>query len=193
MKPGKHLDSTLLSSRIRSALLPAVRLDLLPKAAIDIYLTVLDAGGSSSTGGSSLAASTASLESCAALGLTAASAALALAGVDMWGLAVGALASVQSSPSPTRILIDPTPAEAAAASSSAASSSIVSLATMPALGSVISLDTTTTSGSGLGLDDMDGAVRALERAAAKVHLVVAEALQDEVKQRQERGLGNVGR
>lgn len=56
---------------------------------------------------------------------------------------------------------------------------------MPALGSVISLDTTTTGGKsgGLGLEDIDAAVQALEAAAAKVHLVVAEALQEDVRKR----------
>lgn len=64
-----------MSSQIQQALLPSLRLDLLPKASLDVYLTVLEADASE--------------DGCAALGATAASAALADAGVEMYGLVVG--------------------------------------------------------------------------------------------------------
>ncbi|KAG0363938.1 hypothetical protein BGZ54_007956 [Gamsiella multidivaricata] len=64
-------------SNIR-ALTPAVRLDLLPKSAIDVFITVLESDG---------------WGSCLAAAITAASAALAHAGIEMLDLVAGCSAS----------------------------------------------------------------------------------------------------
>ncbi|WFC94911.1 E2 ubiquitin-conjugating enzyme [Malassezia brasiliensis] len=46
-KPGKDVESPGSAAQVKQALLPAIRLDLLPKASIDIYITVLDMDTSS--------------------------------------------------------------------------------------------------------------------------------------------------
>lgn len=58
---------------IQQSLLPAVRLELLPKSSIDIYLFVIENDG---------------IEGCVSSGSIAASTALAHAGIDMLGLVV---------------------------------------------------------------------------------------------------------
>lgn len=63
---------------ITQALTPAVRLELLPKSAIDIYITVLESDG---------------WGSCLAAAITCASAALAHAGIEMLDLVAGCSAS----------------------------------------------------------------------------------------------------
>lgn len=57
--------------QIQQALLSAVRLELLPKSTIDIFITVIENDG---------------MEGCIAAGSVAASAALADAGIEMLGL-----------------------------------------------------------------------------------------------------------
>lgn len=77
-KPGKDVESPSCAALVEQALLPAIRLDLLPKASIDVHITVLDMD--TSTAG------------CVALAVTAASVALAEAGIEMFGLVTGASA-----------------------------------------------------------------------------------------------------
>ncbi|KAF9306165.1 hypothetical protein BGZ74_007367 [Mortierella antarctica] len=67
-----------LSLIITQALTPAVRLDLLPKSAIDVYITVLESDG---------------ISSCLSAAITAASAALAHAGIEMLDLVAACSAS----------------------------------------------------------------------------------------------------
>ncbi|CAO1630846.1 unnamed protein product [Parajaminaea phylloscopi] len=190
-KPGKSLESALLSSRIHSSLLPCIRLALLPKASLDVYITVLEAD--------------APLEGVVAQAVTAASAALASAGVELWALCVGTVAALQESTpegsssasapgSSSLLLVDPTKSEAANGTDSATSPSrptLVSLVSMPALGSVVSLDVSAGSAatqgtegsmgggaSGMDLETLDTAVATLTSSAAQVHKLVAEALQE---------------
>lgn len=88
---------------VQQALLPAIRLDLLPKSSIDVHIMVLDVDTS--------------LLGCCALGVTAASAAIAEAGVQMLGLVVGASASAISTLSindaEQEWLVDPSKSESA--------------------------------------------------------------------------------
>jgi len=67
-----------LSLIITQALTPAVRLELLPKSAIDVYITVLESDG---------------WGSCLSAAITCASAALAHAGIEMLDLVAGCSAS----------------------------------------------------------------------------------------------------
>lgn len=60
-----------IAVQIQQALTPAVRLELLPKSMLDIFLTVIENDGS---------------EGCIAAGSVAASVALADAGIEMLGL-----------------------------------------------------------------------------------------------------------
>lgn len=205
----QNLESTLLSSRIHSALLPSIRLSLLPKSSLDVYLTVIEADGP--------------LESCVALGVTAASAALATAGIELWGLCIGTVgAYVPSEQSGSNaatgekaqakglLIVDPTRSESLPQTVSTRSvrPKLISLCTIPALGSVTSLDVSCGSSSSsearseedepaaaqvndsrtsssLTIAEMDGVVRRLTEAAAQIHLVVAQALQEDVAAREE--------
>lgn len=74
---SQDTESPSLSSLVHSALLPSIRLDLLPKASLDIYITILEADSFE--------------EGCGAAGVTAASVALADAGIELYGLVVGAV------------------------------------------------------------------------------------------------------
>ena len=78
LKPGKEAEVASPAALVQQALLPAVRLELLPKSSIDVHVTVLDADTS--------------MLGYSALAVTAASAALAEAGVEMLGLVTGAAA-----------------------------------------------------------------------------------------------------
>lgn len=190
--PPKNLESTLPSSRIHSSLLPCIRLALLPKASIDIFITVLEAD--------------APLEGVVALAVTAASAALASAGVELWALCVGAVVAISSeeggegeeregtpqrepanSVSSRDFLVDPTRSEAAgilSPSSPPSPPSLVSMISMPALGSVVSFDVSARGNNGAGakggidLETLDAAVTILTASAAQIHKLVAEALQE---------------
>ncbi|KOS15383.1 hypothetical protein Malapachy_2650 [Malassezia pachydermatis] len=118
-KPGKDTEKSGPASLIQQALLPAVRLELLPKSSIDVYVTVLDSD-TSELGYSSL-------------GVTAASAALAQAGVEMLGFVTGSTASLMYSlpvngATHQQWLVDPSQSEAIH------SSTHLMICTMPALG-----------------------------------------------------------
>jgi len=117
-KPGKDVELPELGAIVEQALLPAVRLELLPKASIDIHITVLDQD-TSVLGG-------------VALAVTAASAALAEAGVEMLGLVTGASASaltpLPSSGKDQQWVVDPSQEEAAHASAH------LMVCSLPALG-----------------------------------------------------------
>lgn len=63
--------------QVHQALVPAVRLELLPKSTIDVFISVLENDG---------------IESCVAAASIAASAALADAGIEMFGLVVACAA-----------------------------------------------------------------------------------------------------
>jgi exosome complex component MTR3 len=118
---------------IHQAISSSVRLELLPKSTIDIFITVIEADG---------------LESCIAVGSLAASTALADAGIEMFGLVMSCSAvnrtrlsavnyrqlmkSVQAVVG-NEIWLDPVAAE-----SQAASATII-LACMPALATVTSI------------------------------------------------------
>lgn len=162
VKPGKDLDSETLSSLVHTSLLPCIRLSLLPKSSLDIYISILQADGP--------------LEGIATWATTAASLSLALAGVELWGLCIGVGACLvpagDDAKKTTRILVDPTKVEAAAAGQ--AGKGTIALFGMPALGSISSLEQ---SGS-IELQDMEETVKVLTTAAAQVHLVIARALQE---------------
>lgn len=102
---------------VHQALFPSIRIDLLPKSSIDVHIMVLDADTS--------------LLGCCALATTAASAAVARAGVQMFGLVVGTAAvrilylpeksatpslPTDSRPSQQQWLVEPTRSESANAS-----------------------------------------------------------------------------
>ncbi|KAH9842615.1 mRNA transport regulator 3 [Rhodofomes roseus] len=109
--PIRDAEDRSLAVQIQQALLPAVRLELLPKSTIDIFLTVIENDG---------------IEGCIASGSVAASAALADAGIEMLGLVMACSASTVGE----EIWLDPTAQEAQNASGS------LIVAGMPALGTL---------------------------------------------------------
>jgi exosome complex component MTR3 len=62
-----------VANLVQQALVPSVRLDLLPKSVVDIFITVIECDG---------------IESCVAAATVAASTSLAKAGIEMLGLVV---------------------------------------------------------------------------------------------------------
>lgn len=78
MKPGKETELPGPASLVQQALLPALRLELLPKSSIDVHITVLD--------------SDTSTLGLVAMGVSAASTALAQAGIEMLGMVMGSSA-----------------------------------------------------------------------------------------------------
>ncbi|CAD6906297.1 unnamed protein product, partial [Tilletia laevis] len=169
------VESASLSALVTQALLPSIRLDLLPKATLDIFITVLEADALD--------------EGCAAASATLASTALADAGVDLYGLVVGSTAAYyprsragteadQRSSKPKKqptIYLDPTRAEANAAQAT------VTLCTMPALGTVTALYQ---GGGTLTWAQTEQALDLLHEASSRIHYVVAQAISDRFLARQ---------
>jgi len=155
---------------VRSALLPSLRLDLLPKASIDVFITILQFGTSrgKSEGDDD--------EACAAAATTVASCALADAGIEMWALVVGVNGVVLIEQG--QIVIDASLAEAEGKSRGA-----MSLWTMPALGTVTSIE----QWGELSSEEIAALMEALQRAAISVHYTVAKALKDSYLAREAKG------
>ncbi|GAA5913834.1 hypothetical protein JCM8208_004765 [Rhodotorula glutinis] len=125
--PGKDTEATALASTLQQALVPAILLEHMPKSQIDLFVTVLESDG---------------WDGDLSIGVTAASTALAEAGIPMRGLVTGCsaalLPSSSSSSSATAsstplALLDPTSLEARAAQS------FLTLSCLPALGTSTSV------------------------------------------------------
>jgi exosome complex component MTR3 len=155
---------------VRSALLPSLRLDLLPKASIDVFITVLQVGTSRgrSEGDDD--------EACAAAATTVASCALADAGIEMWALVVGVNGLVLREQS--QIIIDASHAEAEGKSRGA-----MSLWTMPALGTITAIE----QWGEMSTEEIQAIMEALQRAAISVHYSIAKALKDSYLAREAKG------
>ncbi|WFD34990.1 putative diacylglycerol O-acyltransferase tgs1 [Malassezia cuniculi] len=82
-QPGKDVERPELAAIVQQALLPAVRVELYPKSSIYVHVTVVDMDTSA--------------VGCAAHAVTAASAALTEAGIEMYGLVTGSSASALTS------------------------------------------------------------------------------------------------
>ncbi|CDZ97352.1 Exosomal 3'-5' exoribonuclease complex, subunit Rrp41 and related exoribonucleases [Phaffia rhodozyma] len=147
--------ATLLSQ----SLLPALRLHLLPKSQLDVYLLVLESDG---------------MEGIVSAGATVAGAALAAVGgtVEMSGLVVG----VSSATIGSKLHLDPTSHESFLASSR------VSLACMPALGVVTNIWQTGKIGSEQLVEVMD----TLMEKAKDIHAVVTQSLIEGVQEREQK-------
>ncbi|KAL4253188.1 RNase PH family protein [Abortiporus biennis] len=150
--PMRDAEDRSIAVQIHQALLPSVRLELLPKSTIDIFITIIESDG---------------LEGCIASGAVAASAALADAGIEMLGLVVACSASLVG----PEIWLDPTEEE-----SSISSASLI-YAGMPALDSVTSVwQTGSTS-----VQDSIKCMKACQERCRDVHTVVAQALLENAK------------
>lgn len=119
---------------------------------------------------------------CASHAATVASAALADAGIEMWGLVVGLGASSfdehDEKGRNSSVLVDAAASEAPAQQRQLAS---MTLWTMPALGTVTAMS----QHGPLDLDELDRILAILQKASTHVHFVVARALQDGFAARRE--------
>ncbi|KAK4054606.1 3'-5'-exoribonuclease [Microbotryomycetes sp. JL221] len=147
--PGKDTEAANLSAVLHQSLLPAIRLDLLPKSQIDLFVTILESDGSDAD---------------ISAGITAASTALAEAGVQMFGLVVGCCAIF--SHKTYAPMLDPTRDEVKHAAGQ------VSLSCMPALGTVTNVTMTGT----VPISMYESTLTQLFEACGQCHAVARDAL-----------------
>ncbi|EJD53014.1 ribosomal protein S5 domain 2-like protein [Auricularia subglabra TFB-10046 SS5] len=147
--PNKDAEDRSIANLVQQALLPAVRLELLPKSSLDIFVTILEADG---------------LAGAVAAASTAASAALAHAGIEMFGLVTACAASVVGD----EVWLDPDEDEQARGRGT------LVLACMPALGSVTSVWQT----GRLRVPEALQCMNECQERCTDVHFVVAKALLD---------------
>ncbi|KAI0035084.1 ribosomal protein S5 domain 2-type protein [Vararia minispora EC-137] len=145
--PLRDAEDRSVSVLMHQALVSAVRLELFPKAVIDIFVVVIECDG---------------LDSCIASGTVACSTALANAGIEMLGLVMSCAAiSVGDD-----IWLDPTGEEAENAVGS------VILACMPALSTVTSVRQVGSMPPATAMQAMD----ICQERCTDIHQVVAQAL-----------------
>ncbi|KAH8830738.1 3' exoribonuclease family, domain 1-domain-containing protein [Flagelloscypha sp. PMI_526] len=148
--PMRDAEDRSVGVSIHQALLSSVRLELLPKSTIDIFLVIIEADG---------------IQGCVASGITAASCALADAGIEMFGLVVACTAALRDN----TIYLDPTVDDMESADGT------LLLSCMPALGTI-------TSTSMSGRMDPNRAIECMDLCQEKcmdIHSVVAQALLEE--------------
>jgi len=145
--PIRDAEDRSVAVQIHQALLPSIRLELLPKSTIDIFLTIIENDG---------------IDGCIASGAVAASTALADAGIEMLGLVIACSACAIGK----EIWLDPTIDEAHA------SSGTLIYAGMPALGTITSVSQT----GRLTPDEVIRCMEACQEQCTEMHAVVAEAL-----------------
>jgi len=132
---------------IHQAIVSSVRLELLPKSTIDIFLTIVENDG---------------IEGCVAAGSIAASTALAEAGIDMIGLVISCSGSIVG----TDIWLDPTEKEMEV------SKGALVLSCLPALGTVTSV---WQSGQ-MTPQELLKCMYACQEGCIDVHSIVAQAI-----------------
>ncbi|KAH9952229.1 mRNA transport regulator 3 [Amylocystis lapponica] len=147
--PIRDAEDRSVAVQIHQALWPSVRLELLPKSTLDIFITIIENDG---------------IEGCIASGSVAASAALADAGIEMLGLVVSCAASTIGK----EIWLDPTEEEARMASGS------LILSGMPALGTI----TNVWQSGRLTPEETIQCMEACQGRCLDIHTVVAQALLD---------------
>ncbi|KAH7103846.1 ribosomal protein S5 domain 2-like protein [Auriculariales sp. MPI-PUGE-AT-0066] len=145
--PNKDAEDRSVASLVHQALLPAVRLELLPKSSLDVFVTVLEADG---------------LAGVAAAASIAASAALAHAGVEMLGLVTSCAATVVDG----HIWLDPTEREQDNGRGT------LGVACMPALGTI----TSTWQTGSLSIAETLQCIKECQERCTDAHFVVAKAL-----------------
>ncbi|KAJ7632652.1 ribosomal protein S5 domain 2-type protein [Roridomyces roridus] len=150
--PMRDAEDRSVAVAIHQALVSSVRLELLPKSTIDIFITVIESDG---------------LEGCVASGSIAASTALADAGIELLGLVTSCAASAVGN----EIWLDPTEEEARLANGT------LVLACMPALGKITSVWQTGQMKVPEALVCMD----TCQDKCTEIHSVIAQALLESAK------------
>ncbi|KZT09447.1 mRNA transport regulator 3 [Laetiporus sulphureus 93-53] len=145
--PMRDAEDRSVAMQIQQAILPSVRLELLPKSTIDIFITVIENDG---------------VEGCIAAGSVAASVALADAGIEMLGLVMSCAAATVGK----EIWLDPTEKEALAGSGS------LVYAGMPALRTITSI----WQSGNMTQEQAFLCMEACEERCTDIHAVVAQAL-----------------
>ncbi|KAF7322991.1 hypothetical protein HMN09_00078800 [Mycena chlorophos] len=138
---------------IHQALVSSVRLELLPKSTIDVFITIIECDG---------------LESCVAAGSIAASTALADAGIELFGLVVSCAASLVEN----QVWLDPTEDE------ERVSAGTIVLSCLPALNKITNVWQT---GQMPALDVLRCMEACQQKATAEIHSIVAQALLENAK------------
>ncbi|KXN89231.1 Exosome complex component MTR3 [Leucoagaricus sp. SymC.cos] len=146
--PLRDAEDRTIAMAVHQAIASSVRLELLPKATIDVFITVIEADGT---------------EGIVSSASVAASTALADAGIEVLGLVVSCSASVMSK----EIWLDPTEDEAAA------SQGTLILSCIPALGTITNV---WQNGHILPVDAVN--VGIIFSRCADIHGIVAQALRD---------------
>ncbi|KAF8350677.1 ribosomal protein S5 domain 2-type protein [Amanita rubescens] len=147
--PLRDAEDRSLSLAIYQALVPAVRLELLPKSTIDVFITVVEADG---------------IDACIAAATTAASTALADAGIEMIGLVTSCSAAIVGG----EVWLDLTEAETQLSIGS------LVLACLPALGTITSIWQT----GSMTMKESFQCMNQCQSQCTDIHGVVAQALRD---------------
>ncbi|KAI8998553.1 mRNA transport regulator 3 [Trametes punicea] len=145
--PIRDAEDRSVAVQIQQALVAAVRLELLPKSTIDIFLTIIENDG---------------IEGCVAAGSVAASVALADAGIEMLGLVASCSAAIVGE----EVWVDPTDEEGRIASGT------LVLAGMPALGTITSVWQT----GSMAPHDAVKCMEACQECCTDIHAVMAQVL-----------------
>ncbi|KAJ1302016.1 hypothetical protein OPQ81_000851 [Rhizoctonia solani] len=157
--PIRDAESPTLASQIHQSILPAVRLELFPKSQLDVYVHILEVDG---------------VESCVGAAATAASAALADAGIDMLGLAISCTVAInKSTEGKSELLLDPNGQEAEVARG------LVMITCLPALGTITNVIQT-------GLVEADEVANCMDvcmKHCEDIHFVVAQSLLESAQAR----------
>lgn len=147
--PLRDAEDRSIGVLIQQALVPSLRLELLPKSCIDVFITILENDG---------------IEGCVASGSVAASMALADAGIEMFGLVMSCAGSMMDKD----LWLDPTAEEATLARGS------LTLACMPALGTITSVWQT----GQMSAEEAIQCMEECQSRCTDIHVVVAKALLD---------------
>ncbi|CAE6438237.1 unnamed protein product [Rhizoctonia solani] len=160
--PIRDAESPTLAAQIHQSILSAVRLELFPKSQLDVYVHIIEVDG---------------VESCVGAAATAASAALADAGIEMLGLAISCTAAINKPiEGKTELLLDPNGQEAEAARG------LVMVTCLPALGTVTNIIQT-------GLIQPDEVIDCIDicmKQCEDIHFVVAQSLLESAQARSQK-------
>ncbi|TDL24783.1 mRNA transport regulator 3 [Rickenella mellea] len=151
--PMRDAEDRSIAVLIQQALIPSLRLELLPKSTIDVFIVIIENDG---------------IEGCVASGSIAASTALANAGIEMLGLVTSCAASVVNE----EIWLDPTVNEARLTRGT------LLLGFMPALGIVTNVWQT----GQLTIEEAIKSMELCKERCLDIHSVVAQALLDSAKE-----------
>ncbi|KIL69780.1 hypothetical protein M378DRAFT_184169 [Amanita muscaria Koide BX008] len=147
--PLRDAEDRSLALAIYQALVPAVRLELLPKSTIDVFINVIEADG---------------IDACIAAGTTAASTALADAGIEMNGLVASCSAAMVGN----EVWLDLTEVE------SRSTTGTLVLSCLPALGTMTSVWQTGRMTTEESFQCMDQC----QSRCTDIHTIVAQALRE---------------